>query len=222
MAHPSKQMVEDHVWYQQGQIIEDLLDAGVLDEDSDIQNRVSIIDEDELPNRLPDEYKAYQQAMREWIYDEDFSFDDWLDYNGDDSSRYDYRDWLEIWLVSRELGQRLVNAGEMIIDKRSGVWWLRTTTGGAIYQDEVMMKIASEWPKYALPHVWLSIETAESFQQLLGVLGEEAQYQMNEAPFEHTEEGQKAWQEIADNCEKAGNALGQEIADARRRVDVTT
>ncbi|MFG6341865.1 MAG: hypothetical protein K1V70_06890 [Alistipes sp.] len=48
----------------------------------------------------------------------------------------------EWWLVSPYLAQELKEQGEVIIDALSCCWWGRTTSGQAIYMDNVIQEIA--------------------------------------------------------------------------------
>lgn len=48
----------------------------------------------------------------------------------------------EWWLVSPYLAQELKEQGEVIIDALGCHWWGRTTSGQAIYMDDVIRKIA--------------------------------------------------------------------------------
>lgn len=48
----------------------------------------------------------------------------------------------EWWLVSPYLARELKGQGEVIIDALGCHWWGRTTSGQAIYMDDVIRKIA--------------------------------------------------------------------------------
>ncbi len=49
---------------------------------------------------------------------------------------------MEWWLVDSRLAERLKREGEVIIDALDCHWWGRTTSGQAIYMDDVIRKIA--------------------------------------------------------------------------------
>ncbi len=49
---------------------------------------------------------------------------------------------MEWWLVDSWLAERLKREGEVIIDALDCHWWGRTTSGQAIYMDDVIRKIA--------------------------------------------------------------------------------
>ncbi|WP_297932242.1 hypothetical protein [uncultured Alistipes sp.] len=49
---------------------------------------------------------------------------------------------VEWWLVDSRLAERLKREGEVIIDALDCHWWGRTTSGQAIYMDDVIRKIA--------------------------------------------------------------------------------
>lgn len=50
----------------------------------------------------------------------------------------------EWWLVSSYLARKLQEQGEVVIDALGCHWWGRTTSGQAIYLDNVIQEIAGE------------------------------------------------------------------------------
>ena len=49
----------------------------------------------------------------------------------------------EWWLVSNDLARLLVDKGETVLEEYGCNWWGRTTTGQAVYMDEVIEEIAA-------------------------------------------------------------------------------
>ena len=73
---------------------------------------------------------------------------DWEDiqnayYGEEEPEQFDeLKEVFSWWLVSAWLASKLVEALEPVLLSEYGTWWGRTTCGSAIYQDDVIKRIA--------------------------------------------------------------------------------
>ena len=63
-------------------------------------------------------------------------------FNDDEESPLEVLEW---WLVTPWLARRLQEQGEHIVEALGCRWWGRTTSGQAIYMDEVILQICKEF-----------------------------------------------------------------------------
>ena len=61
----------------------------------------------------------------------------------DEDDRYP-QEIFQWWAVSNYLAERLIEAGEPVIDNNYGTWWGRTCCGQALYMDYSLQQIAGD------------------------------------------------------------------------------
>lgn len=204
----AKRMVEEHVYYQQQGIVEDRLDAGILQLE-EIDGARFQLPEDEWPTFLQDEYRDYLREQKEYEYGG--SFADYVTEIDAEDATYEEREWLSIWLISTELAFRLINKGQMVAVQSDGSWWFRPGTGGAIWQDDVMQEIASEWSIYADPQVAFDVNFLEEVLEVLQKFNSECEYELNDAPFPHEGEGRQTWIDDQKQCNSVEDVIRRAI-----------
>ena len=144
-----KDMVSDHIFYQQDSVVDLMLEFGMLEEES-AENYFQPMDEEDIIEcniHLWEEWQENEDNLQEEY--EDFA-DFVCDYSGTWQAQPEIFEW---WLISRELAYRLAQKGETIYNPPSGSWWGRKETGGAISIDSVINEIHDEWPAYSKPKV---------------------------------------------------------------------
>src|SRR5579864_5766786 len=82
-------------------------------------------------------YCCQSMLVDELLRRDFFSFDE-IENLDQGSEMQEIYEW---WIVSDWLAEKLKKQGEPILDNNYGTWWGRTTTGQAIFLDEVIEDI---------------------------------------------------------------------------------